>query len=1067
MNLKKLLAGVLSAAMVVTSVVMPQDIGVVSAAGGTETPDTTTGLIAYYGFEDSLANGARRDATATMEKGTATYSADGVKGKAFDFSVNAGTEQLENANAAVKMDVSPTTTAFTISYWVKSSDAAYTAMFYEGICTYFKFGSNGSGAFPLGQTDMGSRDSWDADARVGNHFRTGKQSQTGEWQMVTYTVSDKGVATAYVDGQPVGEYWNEDGYPENGEGWFAYTLDGEQTYKNMFTDTWGNGDVGFLGSGDWFSNNYSGLMDEVYIYERSLAAEDVAALYNQGKTPPAVETLSIIEQDKTLGVGETYQLTTTYAPVNAVAPTITWKSSDAKVATVDANGLVTAVGDGTATITAETDNGKTASRKITVSSVDVKAESVTPTADKTELLLKETAQITYTYAPENVTNVEEKKKNVTYKSSDEEVLTVDETGKVTAVGNGTATVTVTFDGVTGDLAFTVDADPKSEFISGAWVSAGSMSKGYELADDATRNFKLKVRGGEGAWNNVALMISANQTDGSVKPDEKYGTIRGDNWGWGDEVGNDAANVTWDMGVDNGNLISVMKNADIDVKIQRKGDKIIYTMKAVNGDATYDRVATFTHAVNVPTYVSFAADTSIVKVTGGKYFTKTEAKAGTCSEKGNKEYWSCEEEADVRYKDADCTETFTGDDWQTTLNPDNHQPLEKVEKTEPSCVSMDDGYEEHYTCPGCHKNFKDEAGTEEITDLSQIAIKWEHTWVVDESKTTATCTQAGTVTRECSVCHEKEDGVQVDKLGHDFGNWEVTTAATCTEDGVETRTCKRTGCTEKETRPIDKLGHKFEGAWETTTPATCTTDGTKTRKCKNTGCTETETEVISATGHTITKVPAKAATTTTVGNIEYYTCSGCSKCFSDVEGKNEITLASTVIPVIRNQDEKALLELSTEKVTLYTGKQTNKIVVTARVSGASKNVSWTSSAPKVASVANGTIRALKKGKAVITVKANGIEKKINVTVKNPTIKVKKGKKSVSKVTVNRKKSVKLNVKVSPSKSGTSLVKLSKKDKKYVKVTLKKGKLTIKGLKKGKATIKIKSGKGEKKIKVTVK
>lgn len=183
MNLKKLLARVLSAAMVVTSVVMPQDIGVVSAAGGTETPDTTTGLIAYYGFEDSLANGARRDATATMEKGTATYSADGVKGKAFDFSVNAGTEKLENANAAVKMDVSPTTTAFTISYWVKSSDAAYTAMFYEGICTYFKFGSNGSGAFPLGQTDMGSRDSWDADARVGNHFRTGKQSQTvnGKW----------------------------------------------------------------------------------------------------------------------------------------------------------------------------------------------------------------------------------------------------------------------------------------------------------------------------------------------------------------------------------------------------------------------------------------------------------------------------------------------------------------------------------------------------------------------------------------------------------------------------------------------------------------------------------------------------------------------------------------------------------------------------------------------------------------------------------------------------------------------------------------------------------------------
>lgn len=1110
MKLKKILAAVLSVAMVATSVVLPQDVGIVSAAGNRATPDTTTGLIAYYGFEDSLANGAKEDAAATMQKGTATYSANGIKGKAFDFSANADTQKLENANTAVKMDVSPTTTAFTVSYWVKSPDAAYTAMFYEGICTYFQFGSGGAGEFPLGRADMGSRDSWDADARMGDHFRRGTGSQTGNWQMVTYTVSDKGIATAYVDGQPISEYKTEDGYPENGEGWFAYTLDEGQTYKNMFTDTWGNGDVGYLGSGDWFSNNYSGLMDEVYIYERSLTAEDVAALYNLGNTPPAVETLSIIEPDKTLGIGETYQLTTSYAPANASVPTITWKSSDAKIASVDVNGLVTAVGDGTATITAETDNGKTASRVITVSSVDVKAESVTPAADKTALLLGETAQITYTYAPENVTNVEEKKKNVTYKSSDENILTVDNAGKVTAVGDGTATVTVTFDGVKGDLVFTVDGDPESEFISGGWVSEGSMSKGFELADDATRNFKLKVRGGEAVWNNVALMISSNQTDGSEKPDEKYGTIRGDNWGWGTEVGNDAANVTWDMGTNNGNLVDVMKNADVDVKVQRKGDKIIYTMKAVNGTTTYDRVATFTHAVEVPTYVSFAADTSLVKVTKGKYYTKTAAKAATCSQKGNKEYWSCAEEADVRYKDADCTEVYTGEEWQTAEDPDNHQPLEKVERVEPSCVSMDDGYEEHYTCPGCHKNFKDEAGTEEITDLSQIAIKPEHTWVVDESKTTATCTQSGTVTRECSVCHRKEEGIQVDKLGHDYGDW-VTWPATCTEAGSRTKTCKRTGCTGEGhivTETIEALGHDYDegvvtaptctekgyttktcsrcddkkienetealghdyGDWEVIKAAACTETGTRTRTCKRTGCTgegHAETETIQAKGHTITKVPAKAATTTAPGNIEYYTCGECSKCFSDAEGTKEITLESTVIPVIADQGERASLELSTENVTLYTGKQTNKVDVTANVTGASKTVSWTSSAPKVASVSNGTIRALKKGKAVITVKANGIEKKINVTVKDPTIKVAQGKKSVNKITVKRKKSVKLKVTVSPSKSGMSLVKLSKKDKKYVKVTLKSGKLTIKGLKKGKATIKIKSGKGEKKIKVTVK
>lgn len=652
----------------------------------------------------------------------------------------------------------------------------------------------------------------------------------------------------------------------------------------------------------------------------------------------------------------------------------------------------------------------------------------------------------------------------------------------------------------------------TETITGGWLVAGSLSKGLELEDDSTRNFKLEVKGGDAVWNNVALMISSNKTDGSSAPDQKYGTVRGDNWGWGTEVGENAGSVTFEMGTANGDLVSVMRDAQIDVKVQRKGDKIIYTMKAVNGETTYDRVATFTHAVKVPTYISFASDVSTVVITKGKYYTKTVAKEASCVEEGNQEYWSCEEEPDVRYKDAECTEAFTDEEWK--IEKTAHR-MEQVAKKEPSCVSQSDGREAYYKCSVCNKSFKDEAGTQGIVspdDAVELKIPWEngHKWIVDEEHTTATCTTSGTATRECSVCHTKEEGVQVDKLGHDYGDW-VTWPATCTEAGSRTKTCKRTGCTGEGhivTETIEALGHDYDegvvaaptctakgyttktcsrcddkkienetealghdyGDWEVIKAATCTETGTRTRTCKRTGCTgegHAETETIQAKGHTITKVPAKAATTTTPGNIEYYTCGECSKCFSDAEGTKEITLESTVIPVIADQGERASLELSTENVTLYTGKQTNKAVVTAKVTGASKTVSWTSSAPKVASVSNGTIRALKKGKAVITVKANGIEKKINVTVKDPTIKVAQGKKSVSKVTVKRKKSVKLKVTVSPSKSGMSLVKLSKKDKKYVKVTLKSGKLTIKGLKKGKATIKIKSGKGEKKIKVTVK
>ena len=111
--------------------------------------------------------------------------------------------------------------------------------------------------------------------------------------------------------------------------------------------------------------------------------------------------------------------------------------------------------------------------------------------------------------------------------------------------------------------------------------------------------------------------------------------------------------------------------------------------------------------------------------------------------------------------------------------------------------------------------------------------------------------------------------------------------------------------------------------------------------------------------------------------------------------------------------------------------------------------------------------MKKGTATITAAANGVSATVKVTVKDPSIKVKKGKKAVSKVTVKRKKSVKLTVSVSPAKSGMSLAKISAKNKKIAKATLKGGKLTIKGKKKGSFSIKVKSGKATKSLKIKVK
>lgn len=67
-----------------------------------------------------------------------------------------------------------------------------------------------------------------------------------------------------------------------------------------------------------------------------------------------------------LEIGETQQLTATVTPEDAIDTSVIWSTSDEAVATVNENGLVTAVGEGTATITATTANGLTDTCIVTV-----------------------------------------------------------------------------------------------------------------------------------------------------------------------------------------------------------------------------------------------------------------------------------------------------------------------------------------------------------------------------------------------------------------------------------------------------------------------------------------------------------------------------------------------------------------------------------------------------------------------------------------------------------------------------------------------------------------------------
>ena len=157
-----------------------------------------------------------------------------------------------------------------------------------------------------------------------------------------------------------------------------------------------------------------------------------------------------------LNVGASETLTATIAPADATNQNVTWTSSDAAVATVDANGKVTGVKAGEATITVTTeDGGKTATCKVTVKANAVAVTGVTLNKASVELNVGASETLTATIAPADATN-----KNVTWSSSDAAVATVDANGKVTGVKAGEATITVTTEdgGKTATCAVTVKAN---------------------------------------------------------------------------------------------------------------------------------------------------------------------------------------------------------------------------------------------------------------------------------------------------------------------------------------------------------------------------------------------------------------------------------------------------------------------------------------------------------------------------------------------------------------------------------------------------------------------------------
>ncbi len=213
--------------------------------------------------------------------------------------------------------------------------------------------------------------------------------------------------------------------------------------------------------------------------------------------------------DKTtlaLTAGGSETLKATISPTSASNKTVTWSTSNSSVAAVS-GGTVTAQAAGTATITAKVDSAS-ATCKVTVKAATVSVKSVSLDLSTVKLSVGGTETLTATVSPSNASN-----KTVTWKSSNTDVATVSD-GKVTAVGVGDATITVT----TRDGNKTNTC--KVTVISGLAVTGVSVDSALTLKKGAKGTLVATVS----PFNATDRSVTWSSSDTKVVTVDEYGEV---------------------------------------------------------------------------------------------------------------------------------------------------------------------------------------------------------------------------------------------------------------------------------------------------------------------------------------------------------------------------------------------------------------------------------------------------------------------------------------------------------------------------------------------------------------
>ena len=212
-------------------------------------------------------------------------------------------------------------------------------------------------------------------------------------------------------------------------------------------------------------------------------------------------------------LGATVQLTAQVLDQNGQTMSgtpVSWTSSDTSVATVDASGLVTAAGNGTATITAAA--GSVSGTAAVTVSQEVGAVTVTPAAD-TLVAFGDTVQLSAEAFDANGHWVEGAE--FSWESDDDAVATVDASGLVTAAGNGTATITAAAGSVSGTAAVTVSQEVGAVTVTPAADTLVAFGDTVQLSAEAFDTNGHWVEGAEFSWESDDDAVATVDASGLV------------------------------------------------------------------------------------------------------------------------------------------------------------------------------------------------------------------------------------------------------------------------------------------------------------------------------------------------------------------------------------------------------------------------------------------------------------------------------------------------------------------------------------------------------------------------